>query len=98
VKSYIKSLPTSAVQTAFNVVYAITLLMALFPPLYLAASGSRTNVLGMPFAIFYWIADAAVIGLAVWARYVVEDLRGELDDEVVPTPAPAVARTDGSPS
>ena len=95
-KSYIKSLPTSAIQTAFNVVYAITLLMALFPPLYLAASGSRVSVLGMPFAIFYWIADAAVIGLAVWARYAVEDLRGELDDEIDPTPAPAVARTDGS--
>ena len=52
-KSYIRSLPSSVIATAFGIVYAITLLMAMFPPLYLAASGVRADVLGMPFSFFY---------------------------------------------
>ena len=94
-KSFIRSLPSSAIQTTFGVIYGITLLMALFPPLYLAASGIRASVLGMPFSVFYWIADAAVIGLALWAKYAVEDIRGELDEEIVPVPVVA-ARAEGS--
>ncbi|NAZ78201.1 hypothetical protein GTQ99_22725 [Kineococcus sp. T13] len=63
-------------------VYGATLLAALFPPLYLAASGIRGGFLGMPFSIAYWILDALVIGLALWAKYAIEDVRGELDEEI----------------
>jgi len=96
VKTLIKGLPQAAIQTAFGVVYAITLLMALCPPLYLAASGVRTTVLGIPFSVFYWIADAVIIGLALWAKYAVENIRGELDEEITPAASAVVGATEGS--
>ena len=91
-KSWIRSLPSSALSTAFGTVYGITLLAALFPPLYLAASGARSTVLGLPFSLAYWILDALVIGLALWAKFHVEDVRGELDEEL-PTPDATVVTT-----
>ncbi|GAA1279121.1 hypothetical protein GCM10009609_48200 [Pseudonocardia aurantiaca] len=95
-KSYIRSLPSAAIETAFGIVYAVSLLMALFPPLYLAASGVRASVLGIPVAIAYWIADAALIGLALWAKYAIEDVRGELDEEFDATPDAPVAHPVGT--
>ncbi|MFJ2831522.1 hypothetical protein ACIPC1_28850 [Streptomyces sp. NPDC087263] len=95
-KTLIKGLPSAAIRAAFGLVYAITLLMALCPPLYLAASGVRTSVLGIPFSVFYWIADAAIAGLALWALYAVENIRGELDEEITPAVSAAVGRTEGS--
>jgi len=68
-------------------VYGLTLLFALFPPLYLWGSGSETLILGIPFAIMYWIIDALVLGFALWGLYIVEDIRGELD-EALPTALP----------
>jgi TRAP-type C4-dicarboxylate transport system permease small subunit len=65
----------------FGLVYAVALVMALFPPAYLAASGIATPILGIPFAVAYWIIDALLVGLALWALYAMEDIRGELDDE-----------------
>ncbi|MFJ9893531.1 hypothetical protein ACIQPR_09370 [Streptomyces sp. NPDC091280] len=94
-KTLIKGLPPAAIQTAFGLVYAITLLMTLCPPLYLAASGVRTTVLGIPFSIFYWIAGSAITGLALWAKYAVEHIRGELDEEIIPAAA-AVGATEES--
>ncbi|MBB2903351.1 putative outer membrane lipoprotein [Kineococcus radiotolerans] len=81
-KSWIRALPASTLNTAFGIVYAITLLAALFPPLYLAASGRAGTVLGLPFSLAYWILDALVIGLALWLKYHLEDIRGELDEEL----------------
>lgn len=65
----------------FGTVYALALLFALFPPLYLWASGSRFEILGIPFAIMYWLIDAVVLGVTLTAFYIVEDIRGELDDD-----------------
>jgi hypothetical protein len=87
-KPYIRSLSSRAIYTAFAVAYGISLLMALFPPLYLAASGIQTPVLGIPFSILYWLIDALITGLALWALYAVEDIRGELDED-------QIAATDG---
>lgn len=98
-KSYIRSLPSAAIETAFGIVYAVTLLMALFPPLYLAASGVRAAVLGIPVAVLYWIVDAALIGLALWAKYAIEDVRGELDEELDTTPETTPgAASDATPA
>lgn len=95
-KSFIRSLPSSTIQTTFGVIYAITLLAAMFPPLYLAASGIRVSVLGLPFSIAYWIVDATVIGLALWAKYAIEDVRGELDEAISPVADEAAGITEGS--
>ncbi|AOT05811.1 hypothetical protein [Arthrobacter sp. U41] len=80
-KRYIRGLSSRAIYTAFGVAYGLALVMALFPPLYLSASGVATPILGIPFAIAYWIFDALLVGLALWALYAAEDIRGELDDE-----------------
>jgi hypothetical protein len=81
VKDFILGLSRRSIVTFFGTLYAVALLFALFPPLYLWGSGMRFQILGVPFAIMYWIIDAVVLGLTLTAFYVVEDIRGELDDD-----------------
>ena len=80
-KAFIQGLGRRSIVTFFGALYAVALLFALFPPLYLWGSGSRFDVLGIPFAIMYWVIDALVLGLTLTAFYIVEDIRGELDDD-----------------
>ncbi|MET0474290.1 MAG: hypothetical protein ABW001_06575 [Mycobacterium sp.] len=80
-KAFIQGLSRRSIVGFFGTSYAIALLFALFPPLYLWGSGSSFQILGIPFAIMYWIIDAVVLGLTLTAFYVVEDIRGELDDD-----------------
>jgi hypothetical protein len=79
--SFIQGLSRRSIVAFFGTLYAVALVFALFPPLYLWGSGSRFDVLGIPFAIMYWVIDALVLGLTLAAFYVVEDIRGELDDD-----------------
>lgn len=79
--SFIRGLPRRTIVGFFGTLYALALLFALFPPLYLWGSGIRASILGVPFAIMYWIINALVLGLTLTAFYVVEDIRGELDDD-----------------
>jgi hypothetical protein len=81
VKAFIQGLSRRSIVIFFGTLYAIALLFALFPPLYLWGSGIRFQILGIPFAIMYWIIDAVVLGLTLTAFYIVEDIRGELDDD-----------------
>jgi hypothetical protein len=80
-KGFIQGLSRRSIVIFFGTLYAVALLFALFPPLYLWGSGSSFQILGIPFAIMYWIIDAAVLGLTLTAFYLVEDIRGELDDD-----------------
>lgn len=80
-KTYIRNLNPRVIYTVFGIFYGAALMLALFPPFYLAASGVQTPMLGIPFSLFYWIADALLVGLSLWALYAVEDIRGELDDD-----------------
>lgn len=80
-KAFIQGVSRRSIVVFFGSLYAIALLFALFPPLYLWGSGSRVAILGIPFAIMYWVIDAVVLGLTLAAFYVVEDIRGELDDD-----------------
>ena len=80
-KAFIQGLSRRSIVIFFGTLYAIALLFALFPPLYLWGSGIRFQILGIPFAIMYWIIDAVALGLTLTAFYVVEDIRGELDDD-----------------
>ena len=79
--AYIQGLSRRSIVIFFGTLYAIALLFALFPPLYLWGSGISFQILGIPFAIMYWIIDAVVLGLTLTAFYIVEDIRGELDDD-----------------
>jgi hypothetical protein len=81
VKAFILGLSRRSIVIFFGTLYAAALLFALFPPLYLWGSGMRFQILGIPFAIMYWIIDAVVLGLTLTAFYIVEDIRGELDDD-----------------
>ena len=78
-KDFIRGLSRRSIVGFFGTLYAVALLFALFPPLYLWGSGIRVDVLGIPFAIMYWIINALVLGLTLTEFYVVEDIRGELD-------------------
>lgn len=80
-KDFIGGLSRRSVVIFFGALYAIALLFAVFPPLYLWGSGMSVEILGIPFAIMYWIIDAVVLGLTLTAFYIVEDIRGELDDD-----------------
>jgi uncharacterized membrane protein YccC len=81
VKDVIRGLSRRSIVTFFGALYAVALLFALFPPLYLWGSGIRFDILGVPFAVMYWIINAALLGLTLTAFYIVEDIRGELDDD-----------------
>lgn len=80
-RDFIRGLNRRSIVIFFGSLYAVALLFAVFPPLYLWGSGSRFDVLGIPFAIMYWVIDALVLGLTLTAFYIVEDIRGELDDD-----------------
>ncbi|MBI3214662.1 MAG: hypothetical protein HYZ38_12615 [Mycobacterium sp.] len=80
-KDFIRGLSRRSIVIFFGTLYAVALLFAIFPPLYLWGSGSSAVVLGIPFAVMYWIIDALVLGLTLAAFYIVEDIRGELDDD-----------------
>ncbi|MDT4999741.1 MAG: hypothetical protein QOK12_1846 [Mycobacterium sp.] len=80
-KDHVRALCRRSILTFFGTLYALALLLALFPPLYLWGSGISFEILGIPFAIMYWIIDAFALGLTLTAFYIVEDIRGELDDD-----------------
>lgn len=80
-KDLIRGLSRRSIVIFFGALYAAALLFAIFPPLYLWGSGISFQILGIPFAIMYWIIDAFVLGLTLTAFYIVEDIRGELDDD-----------------
>jgi hypothetical protein len=82
VKVFVTGLHQRTIARAFYAIYGVVLLLALFPPLYLAASGTRGPViLGLPFSIAYWILDAILLGVSLWVLYIVEGVRGELIDD-----------------
>ncbi|CAM3486502.1 hypothetical protein BZK31_02430 [Pseudomonas floridensis] len=65
----------------FGVYFFALLMMALFPPFYLQVSGSTVVVLGIPLPIFYWMLNAALMGLGLWVLYLVESASGEIPEE-----------------
>jgi hypothetical protein len=82
VQEIIRTMSSRTKNTIFGTLFALCLLAAVFPPFYLSVSGSTTLVFGIPLSAAYWIIDALVLGLTVWALYIVEDIRGEIVDDV----------------
>ncbi len=73
-------------------VFIAALVQAMFPPLYLLSSGVRTPVLGIPFAVTYWVLNGAVPALVLWLHYAADVARGAFGA------APAVTATaDAAP-
>ncbi|WP_213877874.1 hypothetical protein [Pseudomonas sp. dw_358] len=68
----------------FGLYFFALLMMAVFPPFYLSISGSRLLVLGIPLPMFYWILIAVLLGLGVWALYLVESSNGDIPEETQP--------------
>ena len=81
-KDLIIKLPARAKSAIVGLWLGGCLLLAVFPPFYLAAGGQSALVLGMPLAIAYWLIDAVLLvaGIALLMR--VERLRGEFGDEL----------------
>ncbi|WP_423822125.1 hypothetical protein V5738_17515 [Salinisphaera sp. SPP-AMP-43] len=68
-------------KTLFAIYFLALLLMAVFPPFYLAVSGSQILVLGIPLPFFYWILIAALLCLGVALLYCYEQARGEIPED-----------------
>ena len=69
-KDLIIKLPARAKSAIVGLWLGGCLLLAVFPPFYLAAGGQRALVLGMPLAIAYWLIDAVLLvaGIALLMR------------------------------
>lgn len=80
-KSAIREMSSRAKFSIFGVPFVASILLAMFPPFYLAGSGVSTSVLGVPFSVAYWIFDALLAIGSVWLLWTFESIRGELDDE-----------------
>lgn len=83
-KDLIRNLEQRTVKTVFGGIYITALAFALVPVLYLWGSGVDTTIFGIPFSVLYWIANGLVLGFGLWGLYIVEDIRGELDESVAP--------------
>lgn len=57
--------------------FALDAVLALAPPLYWAASGWTDSVLGVPGALFYFLAVNALITASLVFAYLVEREEGE---------------------
>lgn len=81
-KSAIRSMSGSTKMSIFWLFYGASILLAVAPPLYLAGSGQSTVVLGVPLSVGYWIFDAFLAVAAVALLWVMENIRGEVGDEM----------------
>ena len=80
-KQLLKSMSTRTKDIVFGGIYALLVLAAIFPPLYFSASGNGALVLGAPIAMWYWIADFALLIAMMFTLYWVESIRNEVDCE-----------------
>lgn len=64
---------------AFGTAFAACFVLALFPPLYLAAGRADPHVLGLPFSVAYMIFAGLLVTVSIMAIYLWERARGELD-------------------
>ncbi|MFT9008335.1 MAG: hypothetical protein ABF489_06825 [Bifidobacterium sp.] len=80
-KDIIRSVSARTKNIIFGVLYAILVLIAIFPPLYLAGSGQGALFLGAPLSIWYWLGDFIVLVAVMFGFYAVENIRGEVDPE-----------------
>lgn len=94
---FLQGLPARTIHVAFGVVYVVCLAFALLPPLYLGSSGVRSGVLGLPWSILYWLVDTVVLVLATAALYGIENLRGELLEDLPEDGEPGVSSATSAP-
>ena len=80
-REFIRGLSFRQVAVFFGALYVIALVIALFPPLYLYASGRSQLFLGMPLTVWYWLSVPVITTFTMWGLYLVEGVRGELDLE-----------------
>ena len=58
--------------------FVLDAIVALAPPLYWAVDGKTTPILGLPAAVFYFIAVSVCIAGSIVAAYVAEARSGEV--------------------
>lgn len=80
-RSAIRAMSSRTKMTIFWLLFGASILLAVFPPLYLAGSGIDSPILGVPFSVAYWIFDALLATGAVWLLWTFENIRGEVGEE-----------------
>lgn len=79
-KRLLKNLKSQHLWIAVWVLFFGTFFVAVFPPIYMLASGVRETIFGIPGAIAFWIFDTLVLMIAMTFFYYVEHVRGDLDE------------------
>lgn len=59
--------------------FGLDAILALLPPVYLAASGAAPSVLGLPLSVFYFILTGSSITFSIVAAYIIEVKRGNFE-------------------
>lgn len=59
--------------------FALDAFLALFPPIYWAASGPSPSVLGLPLSVFYFVLTGVLIAGSIVAAYLVEVKQGNFE-------------------
>ena len=82
-KQWLRGRSRGGISTFFSFCYFLLVVMAMFPPIYLATSGLREPVvLGLPFTVFWWILNGALIYVLSRVMAWVESVRNELHTEL----------------
>lgn len=61
-----------------NIWFSLDLVLALFPPLYWAASGRSPQVLGLPLSVTYFLVVGAFISASIVVAFMAETRSGTL--------------------
>ncbi len=59
--------------------FAVDVIVSLAPPLYWAMDGNTTPILGLPAAVFYFLAVSTCTAASILAAYWVDVRSGEID-------------------
>jgi hypothetical protein len=74
-------IPASRPRSAFiSIWFALDAILALFPPIYWVAGGSKPLVFGLPCSIVYFVALALFIAASIVAAYWDDESRGAFGD------------------
>lgn len=68
--------PRSKRAAWINAWFVADAIVALAPPIYWAADGKTTPILGLPAAVFYFVAVAVFIAASIVAAYAVDARNG----------------------
>jgi hypothetical protein len=78
-RSALRAMSAGTKNRLFGALFTAEALLAMFPPVYWWVASVDGNVLGMPFAMFYFVVVGALVCATIVAIYVTEEIRDEVE-------------------